>query len=181
MQTTDGKHETLSVTANHPFWLKGKGWTETDLLRSGDLIEAKDGKWLTVASVQTTQEKAIAYNLEVENDHTYFVGDNQVWVHNTGCEKLARKALEKMGGGEVLRMEPTRGQYVIDANGNAIPDNVYPDSKINQHEAALKDGMVYDPMFLDSELMIPRSEYERLWDRQNTRFTTTPYSPRSKK
>jgi Pretoxin HINT domain len=82
LQTTDGKQETLSVTANHPFWLKGKGWTETDLLKSGDLIEAKDGQWLTVASVQPTQEKATGYNLEVETDHTYFVGNQQTLVHN---------------------------------------------------------------------------------------------------
>jgi Pretoxin HINT domain len=89
LQTAEGKQETLQVTANHPFWLKGKGWTETDLLKSGDLIEAKDGKWLTVEAVQPTQEKATGYNLEVETDHTYFVGNQKIWVHNN-CDPWVR-------------------------------------------------------------------------------------------
>ncbi len=32
------------------------------------------------------------YNLEVEDDHTYFVGDMGVWVHNTNCEELSKFA-----------------------------------------------------------------------------------------
>jgi RHS repeat-associated protein len=85
LKTSDGQQETLFVTGNHPFWLKGKGWTETDLLKSGDLMGAKDRKWLTVIAVQPTQEKATGYNLEVEADHTYFVGSSNVWVHNNNC------------------------------------------------------------------------------------------------
>ncbi len=72
----------MGVTGNHPFWVKDKGWTESDLLKPGDLVQAKDGGWLKVESLTPRVERATGYNLEVETDHTYFVGNSGAWVHN---------------------------------------------------------------------------------------------------
>jgi RHS repeat-associated protein len=79
----DGKSDILGVTGNHPFWLKGKGWTESDLLKAGDLVAGKDGAWLKVIKLTLREGKQTAYNLEVEQDHTYFVGLAGAWVHNS--------------------------------------------------------------------------------------------------
>jgi hypothetical protein len=78
----DGKSDVLGVTGNHPFWLKGKGWTESDLLKAGDLVAGKDETWLKVSKLTLRGDKQTGYNLEVEQDHTYFVGLAGAWVHN---------------------------------------------------------------------------------------------------
>lgn len=79
----DGKSDVLGVTGNHPFWLKGKGWTKSDLLKAGDLVAGKDGTWLKVSKLTLRADKQTGYNLEVEQDHTYFVGLAGAWVHNS--------------------------------------------------------------------------------------------------
>ncbi|WP_218080308.1 polymorphic toxin-type HINT domain-containing protein [Anthocerotibacter panamensis] len=78
----DAKRETLGVTGNHPFWVQNKGWTESDLLKPGMQVAGKDGSWLTVGKLMPRVERATGYNLEVEGDHSYFVGDSGAWVHN---------------------------------------------------------------------------------------------------
>jgi Pretoxin HINT domain len=131
------------VTANHPFWVVGKGWVEAERLRPGkDVLEFADGSQHQVADksriIRTLQEdigflirgvfcpivftesksravdlsgnsihvsykledeiendgvewweeleedrlRRTVYNLEVENTHTYYVGEQGVWVHN---------------------------------------------------------------------------------------------------
>ncbi len=32
-----------------------------------------------------TEESVSVYNFQVDNFHTYFVGDCEVWVHNVDC------------------------------------------------------------------------------------------------
>ncbi len=59
----DGSTETLGVTANHPFWKKDRGWTETDLLQVGDLFQGKDGAWITIKGLTIRAERI--YPLDV--------------------------------------------------------------------------------------------------------------------
>ncbi|WP_164928465.1 IPT/TIG domain-containing protein [Gloeobacter violaceus] len=77
-----GERDTLTVTGEHPFFLKDKGWTAAERLRSGERVQAVDGKWLRVVGLQPQQQRARTYNLEVEGEHTFFVGDTRAWVHN---------------------------------------------------------------------------------------------------
>lgn len=51
----------------------------------GDEVEGSTGHWLKVAAISKVGRKLIAYNLEVKDFHTYFVGDSEAWVHNS-CE-----------------------------------------------------------------------------------------------
>ncbi|WP_218080306.1 polymorphic toxin-type HINT domain-containing protein [Anthocerotibacter panamensis] len=113
-----GKREVLGVTGNHPFWVKDKGWTESDLLKAGMLVAGKDGSWLTVGKLVPRAERATGYNLEVEDDHTYFVGDTGVWVHN---ECLLVKGA-KGGVGPVLKGQAgvSRAVGEIEAGGGTV-------------------------------------------------------------
>jgi hypothetical protein len=156
LQTAGGKQETLQVTGNHPFWLKGKGWTETDLLKPNDQIAAKDGQWLNVTSLQQKQEKSTAYNFEVDTDHTYFVGNSQALVHND-CTDVARDLQKKLGGGEIFRIEPK--------DAPALYPDGYPDGQKGwaYHDVFLKDGMVYDPMTLGSDKPIPLAQWKEIF------------------
>ncbi|WP_143663505.1 polymorphic toxin-type HINT domain-containing protein [Streptomyces sp. NRRL B-24085] len=74
--------ETLRATTEHPFWVRGKGWTGARALRPGDWLTTLDGKGARVESVSVKRAPVQVFNFEVEGDHTYFVGASRVLVHN---------------------------------------------------------------------------------------------------
>jgi intein/homing endonuclease len=58
-------------------------WTEAKELKSGDMTFTADGKLLAISSIEVDGREETVYNFEVEDFHTYFVGDGVgVWVHN---------------------------------------------------------------------------------------------------
>ena len=80
---------TIKTTAEHPFWVRGKGWTECKNLKVGDSLAGEGGRWLEVEAVRDTGEFAAVYNMRVAEYHTYFVGNLDwgfdVWAHNAKC------------------------------------------------------------------------------------------------
>ncbi len=84
----DGGRDALTVTGEHPFFLQGKGWTAADKLQAGERVLAADGKWLRVVDLEVQPQRQRTYNLEVEGDHTFFVGDTGAWVHNE-CRSIS--------------------------------------------------------------------------------------------
>jgi hypothetical protein len=83
--------ETIHATTAHPFWVAGRGWTKVKGLSAGTPLRTVDG----VVSLQETAEggKTFAYNLEVADFGTYFVGRTGFLVHdNTAIRDLPRKA-----------------------------------------------------------------------------------------
>ena len=74
--------EVLGVTEEHPFWVEGKGWTNAAELSVGDAVSTLKSGALKVASIATDAGTHTTYNFEVEDFHTYFVGDSALWVHN---------------------------------------------------------------------------------------------------
>lgn len=49
---------------------------------SGDVALCVDGRELVVSDVTIDERAETVYNFEVEEFHTYFVGEVGVWVHN---------------------------------------------------------------------------------------------------
>jgi len=89
----------IGTTAEHPFRVKGKGWTPAQELRAGDEIRLMGPGWTTVEGVADSGLITTVYNLEIEGDHTYFVGCVEwgfsVWAHNASyavAETLEAKA-----------------------------------------------------------------------------------------
>jgi len=78
--------QVIRTTAEHPFWVKGKGWVPTRALQPGDLLSSADGQWVAVEEVYDTGEDETVYNMRVADHHTYFVGCQEwgfsVWAHN---------------------------------------------------------------------------------------------------
>ncbi len=95
--------ETIQPTWNHPFWVlsgednssfavslvsaasKSGKWVETKDLKPGDRLLAANGDIITVEDISYDAGKVTVYNFEVEDNHTYFVGDSGVLVHNDSC------------------------------------------------------------------------------------------------
>jgi hypothetical protein len=67
-----------------PFLIKDLGWTEAKYLKPGDLGLLKDGKYLQIIDItqKHLEAKVNVYNFEVENVHSYMVGEDGVVVHN---------------------------------------------------------------------------------------------------
>ena len=82
VSTSDG--ETIDTTTNHPFYVEEKGWVAAGDLEVGDVLCTADGDEVEVTDLELEKlaEPITVYNLEVEDFHTYFVGEYGVLVHN---------------------------------------------------------------------------------------------------
>ena len=74
--------ELIYTTAEHPFYVAGSGWTDASEIALEDRLETLDGDELRVLGITVIQEAQPAYNFEVDEHHTYAVGEAEVWVHN---------------------------------------------------------------------------------------------------
>jgi RHS repeat-associated protein len=80
---------TIHTTAEHPFYVHGRGFVNAGVLKAGDEIAEADTSVDRVASIVRLEGTVTVYNFEVANNHTYFVrsGASSVWVHNA-CRTL---------------------------------------------------------------------------------------------
>ena len=76
--------EIIQCTETHPFQVKGRGWVNASDLAPNDVVYTKDWNTATVKSVNLLEldEPVEVFNFEVEDCHTYFVGDGYILVHN---------------------------------------------------------------------------------------------------
>ena len=80
--------EEIVTTDNHPFYVQGRGFINAGNLLVGDKLISVNGEDLFVEKhrVEELHEPATVYNFQVEDYHTYFVGESAVWVHNSECK-----------------------------------------------------------------------------------------------
>jgi len=108
VKSAENREFEIRCTPEHPFWLIGQGWTPADELKYGDQVVGNTDS-VSVVSVQTEQETAKVYNLEIEIERTYFVSSISqrgppcgLWVHNNcvlrqSLEKYVRKEAAALG------------------------------------------------------------------------------------
>jgi RHS repeat-associated protein len=76
----------IRTTAEHPFYVRGKGWIAAKELEAGMELASHDGQWVVLEEVADAGEVATVYNLRISEFHTYFVGSREwgfsVWAHN---------------------------------------------------------------------------------------------------
>jgi hypothetical protein len=101
-----GPPEIITTTPQHPFYVEGRGFVEAAQLGIGTSIVTRAGPALTVRSLEVsrTANATPVYNLEVEDSHTYFVGEYGLWVHNAACsdERLAQLLANKDYADDVM-------------------------------------------------------------------------------
>ncbi|MCZ2341662.1 MAG: hypothetical protein LC104_07675 [Bacteroidales bacterium] len=69
----------IRTTAEHPFWVVSRGWTDVDAIRPGERLVGRDGAEIGIESVRNTGRYERVYNFRVAGAHTYFVGCPE-WV-----------------------------------------------------------------------------------------------------
>lgn len=68
--------ETIRSTLGHLWWVNGNGWVKTKDLEKGMLLRTSTG-YAAIDGLKPAEE-AETFNLEVDEDHTYFVGTSRV-------------------------------------------------------------------------------------------------------
>ena len=94
----DGDDE-LVCTGAHPFYIVNQGtFVEADKLIGGDIFLLASGEEAQVSTLKVQEAASgqtfTTYNLDVSEFHTYFVGKQDVWVHNVNiltCDDLYRE------------------------------------------------------------------------------------------
>ena len=76
--------EEIVTTETHPFYVDGEGWVTAGELTEEDYVLDSEGRRLQVEEkyVEELEESVKVYNFEVEEYHTYYVGDAGILVHN---------------------------------------------------------------------------------------------------
>ena len=77
-------NEELVCTGGHPFFVKDKGFVSAKDLLVGDILRLSNGVLIPVSaiSIEKLERPETTYNFEVTDFHTYYVGKNEVLVHN---------------------------------------------------------------------------------------------------
>lgn len=95
--------EEIVCTAEHPFYVVGKGFIPARALNNGDKFLLKDGQYAILESIWIEQlaKPETTYNIEVAGFHTYYVSKQGVLVHNKCApdspQKLSDYQLKKAG------------------------------------------------------------------------------------
>jgi hypothetical protein len=77
-----GESEGVGVTPNHPLFEWRRGWVAAGDLRPDDYVWSLQRGWLRVVAIRFHSQRRRVYNLEVDEDHTYAVGQLATWAHN---------------------------------------------------------------------------------------------------
>jgi hypothetical protein len=112
--------EALLTTDKHPFYVEGKGFVDAQDLSEGDVLLLSGGASATVTENRVVEKAQLAHNFTVANDHTYFVGEAKVWVHNCKLKPYGGPG----GGHHVPAQSAFRGAPGYNANSAlAIPNS----------------------------------------------------------
>ena len=85
----ESESEPIGITAMHPFWsVDREAWVSAIDLEIGETLKTLTGTTV-VESRSRREEPEAVYNIEVEGDHVYRVGDSGVLVHNASFEANA--------------------------------------------------------------------------------------------
>ncbi|GEM_PF-3002113 len=99
LQYSDGTE--IETTWNHPFYIEGRGWVEVKDLEVGDLSLTSGDTVLEITDIRMKPAPQTVYNIHLDKDHTYFVTDSDVLVHNYLIhvhEEITKIAWEKAMG-----------------------------------------------------------------------------------
>lgn len=79
--------EIITSTGTHPFYIIRNGygdWIEVQDVNVNDLVMFADGTLHKIIDIDIDIKATRVYNLEVSGNHNYYVGTNQILVHNKG-------------------------------------------------------------------------------------------------
>ena len=106
-----GDRKSLQGTGSHPLYsLDREEWVRIRNLQVGERLQTAEGA-VTVEALEKVRGVHRVYNLEVEGDHEYLVGEAGVRAHNNGCgDGIVYLRTNKATGKEYVG-KTTRGRF----------------------------------------------------------------------
>ena len=113
----------LQVTQDHRFYIKvgnSYDWVSASDLRVGDYVRYSNGTFHKIDSISYKTQTNTVYNLTVKDNHNYYVGEDEILVHNKkvgGCFLPGTKVRTMFGYKDIDKVE--LGDYVLSYNENS--------------------------------------------------------------
>jgi len=108
--TAEGEY--FISTPNHPIFVLNRGWMTLEAIRAGrQRVGVWDYKFQNHILGGLYKDKGFAtvYNIEVEDFHTYYVGEVGMWVHNFNCGGWARQTEDATNKTNQQSRRPSHG------------------------------------------------------------------------
>lgn len=106
------------VTHEHPFHTRDGRWVPAGELKIGDEVMTRDGSWLALQQVVDIPDNVSTHNFMVADDHNYFVGRSELWVHN--CCRLFKTGLRGKSLNWINKQKPSNWKRVASDNGRGF-------------------------------------------------------------
>lgn len=118
--------EKIVITVDHPFYIQGRRFIKTGNLLVGDGLVNVNHEGLIVEDyqIELTDESVSVY-IQVEDFHTYFVGNGAVWMHNDQCPVPEPRKSEKNGLTYQSNPKHTRSQIENSPDTGIEPKNSF--------------------------------------------------------
>ncbi|MBB4807695.1 RHS repeat-associated protein [Chryseobacterium defluvii] len=157
-------HEIIEATHEHPFFVGGK-WLKVDELKVGDYVTLYDGSTKRIDKIEFISEGNFkVHNFEVEDYHSYFVGENKILVHNgTPCDYLPVQLPKDLKGATQLNKavkDLAAGNYVeprMDPRTGGMTQTRYDYSRDRSPDKTKKTKLLFDGA-LEYKVDVPGAE-----------------------
>lgn len=132
-------NETITTTPEHPFYTIQKEFVKAIKLRAGDILCTVNGEYVVVEQIQheILESPIKVYNFRVVDNHTYYVGDTCVGVHNAECVNNNSSTGESGKGNEKQYTDQP-----FDENGKLKPDVKYQTGEYNYNYETDANGRI---------------------------------------
>ncbi len=142
-------NKTLFTTNDHPFFINGN-WVEAKNLNVGDSLLLFNNTRIIIQNKERIDTLVTVYNLEVADIHNYYVGEDQILVHNKpkpkrniptniGPGKAMQKDLKAVKAGDIKSHDIYKGRE--NPSWAGAEEFVTPNSPVGSHWRILKQSM----------------------------------------
>ncbi len=113
--------EVIKTASDHPFYVKDVGFVGAGELYIGDKLLDSKGNILLVEDMklETTEIPTPVYNFQVEDFHTYHLGESYILVHNASRQYSSTKEFNDA----ISKMDPGERVGTVKREARAIADN----------------------------------------------------------
>ncbi|UEM05416.1 FG-GAP-like repeat-containing protein [Skermanella rosea] len=136
----------IRTTAQHPFWVEGRGWTPAGALAAGDIVATLDAGGVAVERVETVSGPEPVYNFAVSGTQSYFVSGLKLWAHNApakSCAVAGKPKAYKAAG----KAKQGTGAPAANSNVRGLTLEALPAPKAKSYfnvKTSMKEKLYYD-------------------------------------
>ncbi len=143
----------LITTYDHPFYVKGQGFVNAGALCIGTELINRGGETVVIEQIyreDCSEDMETVYNFRVEENHTYYVGQQRVLVHNADGykftpeqQKIVKEAKEADRNGGMTRAQAE--DFVNRSHQAGLPAEIHEGHGTRMDPSVMMDGVSGGP------------------------------------